>query len=81
MTTRMNLKRLFPWGVALAGLLAVAAAAPQPALAGLHIDLVFVDNAPPPPSELFVGGGNLRDIVRVAADHWERVFRHGRGKW
>jgi hypothetical protein len=75
----MKAKRLFQWGLVLAGFLAVAA--PQPALAGLHIDLVFIDDAPPPPPSLLVGGGNLREIVRVAAENWERVFKHGGGKW
>jgi len=66
-------------GIVLAGLMALAA--PQPAFAGLKIDLVFIDNAPPPPPSLLMGGGNLAEIMQVAAEAWERVFKHGGGNW
>src|SRR5215472_8588657 len=66
-------------GIVLAGLIAVAA--PQRAFAGLHIELVFIDNAPPPPPSLLVGGGNLADIMQVAANAWEQVFKRGGGNW
>ena len=71
------------WGIALASLIMLAA--PQPAFAGLQIDLVFIDNAPPPPPSLLVGGGKLAEIMRVAADAWEHVFQNDfqrrAGKW
>jgi hypothetical protein len=65
--------------VALASLAAIASS--RPALAGLHIDLVSVGNAPPPEPALLVGGGDLNTIMRVAAQAWERVFRNGGDPW
>jgi hypothetical protein len=59
------------------GLLALAA---QPAVAGLHINLVFIGGDPPPPS-VIAGGGNLQAIMAVAAKNWERVFNKGGSKW
>ena len=66
-------------GIVLAGLMTLAAS--RSAFAGLHIDLVFVDNAPPPPPSLLVGGGKLAEIMQFAAEAWERVFERGGGKW
>jgi hypothetical protein len=55
-------------GIVLAGVMALTA--PEPAFAGLHIDLVsiVIDNATPPPPALFVGGGKLEEIMQVAAE-------------
>jgi hypothetical protein len=64
--------------IALASLAALACS--RPAFAGLHIDLVPIDSSPPPP-DLLVGGGNLRTIMQVAAQAWERVFKNGSGSW
>src|SRR5262249_24061794 len=59
----------------------------SPAHAGLKIRAVFDETQPPPPPctaeenvRCMVGGGNLEDIARVAANNWERVFRGG-GRW
>jgi hypothetical protein len=62
----------------LAGLL--MAATTLPAFAGLRIYPVFA-GGDPPPSEAIAGGGNLHDIVKVAAENWESVFKNGSGKW
>jgi hypothetical protein len=62
----------------LAGLL--MAATTLPAFAGLRIYPVFVGGDPPPPDSI-AGGGNLHDIVKVAAENWENVFKNGSGKW
>ena len=48
--------------IAMACLMTLGAA--QPALAGLKITLVFVDNAPPPKPGVIVGGGNLHQIMQ-----------------
>jgi len=66
-------------GIAAACLLALGA--PQTAFAGLQINLVYIENPPQPVSDLVQGGGELREIMRVAADNWERVFRRGGGDW
>src|SRR5215471_18826704 len=62
----------------LAGLLVVGTA--LPVFAGLRIYPVFAGGDAPPP-EAIAGGGNLHDIVKVAAENWERVFKNGSGKW
>jgi len=69
------------WAAMLAGALALAA--PQQASAELRIDLVFivVDNTPPPKPPLIAGGGDLQEIMKVAAEKWERVFKNGSGQW
>jgi hypothetical protein len=53
----------------------------------VKIRAVFDEKEPPPPActedenvRCMVGGGNLEDIARVAANAWERVFRGG-GRW
>ena len=66
-------------GIALA--CAMAVAAPQPAFAGLKINLIFVDNAPPASPKIMIGGGQLQEIMQVAAENWERVFKSGNGNW
>ena len=59
----------------------MALGAAQPASAGLKIELVFVDDAPPPTAPAMVGGGNLQQIMQVAADNWESVLKRGGGDW
>ena len=58
----------------------IAFGAVRPALAGLQIELVYIEN-PPQPAKVVQGGGELRDIMKVAAAQWERVFRRGGGNW
>ena len=53
--------------------------APHAALAGLHIQPVFIGGTPPPSA--IAGGGDLREIFQVAAEAWEGVFQQGGGKW
>ena len=61
------------------GLITLLAATPS--FAALKIRLVFNGTgAPPAPSDL-VGGGDLGEIVRVAADAWEDVFKNTAGNW
>jgi hypothetical protein len=64
----------------LAGLLALAA--PRPAIAGLHIHLIFNPflGSPPEPG-IIAGGGNLQDIMQVAAEAWERVYDDPKDNW
>jgi len=57
----------------------MAVGGPQPAFAGLKIDLIFVDNVPPASPKIMIG--QLQEIMRVAADNWERVFKSGNGNW
>jgi len=52
----------------------------SPAHARLKIRLVSAGGAPPSDDKM-VGGGNLDDIMKVAADAWEDVFRTGSGMW
>ena len=66
---------------AIAAACLMALGAVQPALAGLTITLVFVDNAPPPKPGVIVGGGQLQEIMQVAAEAWERVFKQGGDNW
>lgn len=49
-----------------------------PASAGLKIRPVFRGGEPPSNME---GGGNLQEIVEVAAEAWESVFKGGSGNW
>ena len=65
--------------IALACLVALGAAAP--ASAGLKIELVFVDAGLPPKPGLMEGGGNLHQIMEVAAERWEAVLKRGGGDW
>ena len=65
--------------IALACLVALGAAGP--AFAGLKIELVFVDGAPPPTAPDIAGGGNLQQIMQVAAESWEAVLKRGGGDW
>ena len=65
--------------IAVACLMALGVA--QPALAGLKIELVFVDGAPPPTAPDIAGGGNLQQIMQVAAERWEAVLKRGGGDW
>jgi len=53
----------------------------QPASAGLKIELVFVDGGPPPTAPDIAGGGNLQQIMQVAAERWEAVLKRGGGDW
>jgi len=52
----------------------------SPAHARLKIRLVSLAGAPPTDDKI-VGGGNLDDIMKVAAGAWEDVFRTGSGMW
>ena len=65
---------------ALAGLLMLAA--PRPAVAGLHIHLIYNPflGTPPEPG-IIAGGGNLPDIMQAAADAWEQVFDDRKDNW
>jgi len=63
-------------GLALA--CAVALGVAQPASAGLKIDLVYIDKPPP---FYVAGGGELREIMQVAAENWERALKTGNGNW
>lgn len=54
--------------------------AASPASAGLKIRPVFLGGAPPADSKM-VGGGNLEEIFKVAAESWENVFKTGGGNW
>jgi len=67
-----------------AGVLAslLALAAPGPAIAGLHIHLVFNPylGSPPEPG-IIAGGGNLQEIMQVAAEAWERVYDNPKDNW
>jgi hypothetical protein len=60
------------------GLVVLLAA--SPAQAGLKIRPVFMGGLPPLP-ELMVGGGDLEEIFKVAAEAWEEVFKTGSGNW
>src|SRR5262245_59367509 len=52
----------------------------SPAGAGLKIRPVFIGGlAPTPP--VMVGGGDLEEIFKVAAEAWEAVFNTGGGEW
>jgi len=59
----------------------IALGASQPAFAGLQINLVYIENPPQPQSDIVKGGGQLREIMRVAAENWERIYKHGGGNW
>jgi hypothetical protein len=63
-----------------AGVLAVllVLAVPRPAVAGLHIHLTYNPflGTPPEPG-IIVGGGDIEEIMQVAAEAWERVFAQG----
>src|SRR5678810_1418241 len=63
-------------GLALA--CAVALGVAQPVSAGLKIDLVYIDKPPP---FYVAGGGQLREIMQVAAENWERALKTGNGNW
>jgi hypothetical protein len=67
-----------------AGVMAIlfALAAPRPAIAGLHIHLIFNPflGTPPEPG-IIAGGGNLQDIMQVAAEAWERVYDDPKDNW
>src|SRR2546421_404144 len=65
--------------IALSCLIALGAA--QPAFAGLQISLVYIENPPQPQSDLVKGGGQLREIMQVAAENWERIYKQGGGNW
>ena len=65
--------------IALSCLIALGAA--QPAFAGLQISLVYIENPPQPQSDLVKGGGQLREIMQVAAENWERIYKRGGGNW
>ena len=54
--------------------------AASPAFAGLKIRPVFTGGAPPADDKM-VGGGNLDEIFKVAAESWENVFKSGSGQW
>jgi len=65
--------------IALSCLTALSAA--QSAFAGLQIELVYIESPPQPETLLVKGGGQLRDIMRVAAENWQRIFKTGSGNW
>jgi hypothetical protein len=65
--------------IALSCLIALGAA--QSAFAGLQIELVYIENPPQPETLLVRGGGQLREIMQVAAENWERIFKRGSGDW
>jgi len=73
MKTNQLLRSLF-----LATLLALTAQ--LPASAALKIQPVFIGGTPPP-TNILVGGGDLQQIFKIAAERWERVFKNGGGKW
>ena len=54
--------------------------AASPAQAGLKIRPVFMGGLPPAP-DMMVGGGDLEEIFKVAAEAWEEVFKGGSGNW
>ncbi len=54
--------------------------AASPAQAGLKIRPVFTGGLPPVP-DMMVGGGDLEEIFKVAAEAWEEVFKSGSGNW
>src|SRR5262245_53904269 len=49
--------------------------------AGLHIRPVFVGGQPPADEDDIAGGGDLGEIVQVAAEAWERAFPIGGRSW
>ena len=71
---KMRVQRVVA-GIALACLMALGPS--HTARAGLQIDLVYIENPPQPGSPLIEGGGQLREIMRVAAESWERIFKRG----
>ena len=66
-------------GLALSCLIALGAT--QTASAGLQIELVYIENPPQPGAPVVTGGGQLREIMKVAAENWERVFKRAGGNW
>ena len=74
----MTIKRVVP-SIAFSALIALGAA--QSAVAGLQIELVYIENPRQPAAPLVTGDGQLREIMRVAAENWERVFKRGGGDW
>ena len=66
-------------GIAVAGLTTLGVS--QTAFAGLQIDLVYIETPSQPGPPLVEGAGQLRDIMRVAAESWERIFKRGGGNW
>ena len=74
----MNVKKVVS-RIALSFLIALGAA--QTAFAGLQIELVYIENPPQPGAPVVTGGGQLREIMKVAAENWERVFKHASGNW
>ena len=51
------------------------------AFAGLQIELVYIESPRQPEAPVVIDGGHLREIMTVAAEAWERVFKHGTGNW
>src|SRR5262245_50798966 len=74
----MRIRQVLP-SIALAALIALGAA--QSAVAGLQIELIYIENPRQPAAPLVTGDGQLREIMRVAAENWERVFKRGGGNW
>src|SRR5215212_4678516 len=65
------------------GVLLVAAllfAPPLTAHAGLKIRLEFMESLPPSATDM-IGSGDLEEIMQVAAEAWEEVFKGGSGNW
>ena len=58
------------------GLVVLLAA--SPAFAGLKIRPLFLGGEQPAG---IVGGGNLQEIFKVAAEKWEEVFKNVNGNW
>jgi len=58
------------------GLIVLLAA--SPAFAGLKIRPLFVGGQEP---AVIVGGGNVHEIFKVAAEKWEEVFKNVNGNW
>jgi len=59
----------------------ITLSATQSAFAKLQIELVEIENPRQPGAPLVRGGGQLSEIMQVAAENWERIFKHGSGNW
>lgn len=64
----------------MAGLVLVLLLAASPVHARLKIRPVFIGGDPPSATDM-VGGGDIQEIFKIAAEAWEEVFKTGSGKW